>query len=68
MVLEMAPTLANVLGIDISKDLLNNREIVMPNNDSTSRGMVDWVWAKMRGGMWTNRDHLSKWAQGRRES
>ena len=66
--LEMIPTSVDVLGIDIPKDLPNNRETVMPSNDSTSQGMVNQVWARMRGGMWTNRDHLPKWAQGRREA
>ena len=65
--LELLSTLVDILGIDIPKDLLNNQETVRPSNDFTFRGTVDWVWARMQGGMWTNGDHLSKWAQGRRE-
>ena len=45
--LEMVPTLADVLGIDIPMGLSNYRETVMPSNVSTSQGTVDWVWAKM---------------------
>ena len=47
MVLEMVPTLADVLGIDIHKGLSNYQETVMPNNVSTSQGTVDRVWDKM---------------------
>ena len=67
MALELLSTPMDMLGIDIPKDLPNIRETVMPSNDFTSRGMVDQVWARVLGGMWTNGDHLSKWAQGRRE-
>ena len=45
--LEMVPTLADVLGIDIPMGLSNYRETVMLSNVSTSRGAVDQVWAKM---------------------
>ena len=47
MALEMIPTLADVLGIDIPKGLPDYRETVMLSNVSTSQGMVDWVWARM---------------------
>ena len=66
--LELLPTPADMLDIDIPKDLPNNQEIVGPSNDFTFRGVADWIWARMRGEMWTNGDHLSKWAQGQREA
>ena len=47
MTLEMVPTLADVLSIDIPKGLPNYQEIVMLSNVSTSWGMVDQVWARM---------------------
>ena len=47
--LEMAPTSADVLGIDTPKDLPSYRETVMPIMVTTSRGTVDWVWVRMRG-------------------
>ena len=47
MTLEMVPTSADVLGIDIPKGLPDYRETVMPSNVSTSWGTVDWVWARM---------------------
>ena len=47
--LEMVPTSADVLGIDIPKGLPSYRETVMPSKVSTSRGMVDWVWVRTRG-------------------
>ena len=49
MALEMVPTSADVLGIDIPKGLPSYRETVMPSKVFTSRGMVDWVWVRMRG-------------------
>ena len=47
MALEMVPTLADVLGIDIPKGLPNYREPVMPSNFYTFWGTVDRVWARM---------------------
>ena len=47
MALEMVLTLANVFGIDIPKSLPNYQETIMPSNVSTSREMVDRVWARM---------------------
>ena len=49
--LEMVPTSADVLGIDIPKGLPSYRETVMPSKVSTSWGMVDWVWVRTRGDM-----------------
>ena len=47
MALEMVPTLADVLGIDISKGLPNYRETVMLSNVYTFWGTVDRVWTRM---------------------
>ena len=47
MALEMVPTSADVLDIDILKGLPNYQETVMPSNVSISRGTIDWVWARM---------------------
>ena len=66
MALELLPTPADMLGINIPKDLPNNRETIRPSNDFNSWGVADRIWARMRGEMWTNGDHLSKWAQGQR--
>ena len=49
VVLEMIPTSADVLGIDIPKGLPNYRETVMLSKVTTSRGTVDWVWVRTRG-------------------
>ena len=49
MALEMVPTSADVLGIDIPKGLSSYREAVMPSRVITSRGTVDWVWVRTRG-------------------
>ena len=47
--LEMVPTSADVLGIDIPKGLSSYRETIIPSKVSTSRGTVDWVWVRTRG-------------------
>ena len=54
MALEMVPTSADVLDIDIPKGLPrismpSNRETVMLSRVTTSRGTVDWVWVRTRG-------------------
>ena len=43
MALEMVPTSADVLGIDIPKGLPSYRETVMPSKVTTSRETVDWA-------------------------
>ena len=52
--LEMVPTSADVLGIDIPKGLPrismpSNQETVMLSRVTTSRGTVDWLWVRTRG-------------------
>ena len=47
MALEMVPTSADVLDIDIHKSLPNYRETVMSSNVSTSQGTIDQVRARM---------------------
>ena len=47
MALEIVATSVDVLDIDIPKSLPNYQETVMLSNVSTSRGMVDQVWARM---------------------
>ena len=41
--LEMVPTSANVLGIDIPKGLLSYQETGMPSKVSISRGTIDFM-------------------------
>ena len=48
--LEMVPTSADVLGIDIPKGLLRYLETVMASMVTTSWGTVDWVWVRTGGG------------------
>ena len=48
--LEIVPTSADVLGIDIPKGLLSYQETGMPSKVSTSRGTVDWGWVRTREG------------------
>ena len=47
--LEMVPTSADVLGIDIPKGLPSYLETVMSSMVTTSWGTVDWVWVRTRG-------------------
>ena len=52
--LEMVPTSADVLSIDIPKGLPrismpSNQETVMLSRVTTSRGTVDWVWVRTKG-------------------
>ena len=68
MALEMVPTSADVLGINTPKGLPSFRENVMPSRVTNSRGRVDWVWVRMRGGCELIDITLSKWAQGRHEA
>ena len=49
MALEMVLTSADVLSIDIPKDLPSYQETVMPSKVTTSRGTVDWIWVRIGG-------------------